>query len=187
MPRRWILWSLFFSSYTPLFVLLGLRSIHRSDAILAASSALTIMGAGGTLLFLWSAHRKQIGDYRLLKVENRDPDVAAYAATYLLPFLAVFSGKWQDVLSLAGFIALLGVIYVRSRLIYVNPLLSLLGFRLWRVIPLTAGSAVNPHKPPWPRYLLANTEKIHRDEIISAFRVTDDLLLLRGTEDDEHE
>ncbi len=179
MPRRWILWCLFFSSYTPLFVLLGLRSIERSDAILAASGALTMLGGAGTLLFMWTAQRKQAGIFTLLEVENRDPDVAAYAATYLLPFLAVFSGAWQDVVSLAAFIGLLGAIYVRSRLIYVNPLLTLLGFRLWRVIPLTTGAPVDTDKPPWPRFLLANTGKIHKGEVISAYRVTEDLLLFR--------
>ena len=61
----------------------------------------------------------------VLSVEDRNPDVAVYAATYLLPFLPVFSGTWQDYVSLAGFICLLGFIYVRSRLIYLNPLLLL--------------------------------------------------------------
>jgi hypothetical protein len=186
MPRRWILWALFFSSYTPLFLLLGLRSIHRSDSILIASCVLTVFGTAGTILFLQMARRKEPGDFKLLEVENRDPDVAAYAATYLLPFLAVFSGAWQDITSLVGFIVLLGVIYVRSRLIYVNPLLALFGYHLWRVIPLTAGAPVNADKTPWPRFLLAHTRSLREGDPISAYPVTDDLLLLKeSTGNDE--
>jgi len=124
----------------PLFLLIALRSINHSDGIAIAGGVLTLLGCAGTATFLWAARRKAAGDYQLLEVENRDSDVAAYAATYLLPFLTVFSGAWQDVASLAAFIAIIGVVYVRSRLIYVNPVLALLGFRLWRVIPLTAGA-----------------------------------------------
>lgn len=145
-----------------------------------ASGVLLLFGAAGTLAFLVTARQKTPGDYRLLEVENRDPDVAAYAATYLLPFLTVFSGSWQDIASLAGFIAILGVIYVRSRLIYVNPVLTLLGFRLWRVIPITAGMEPDPARMPWPRYLLADTGRLRRGAVISARRVTDDLLLYEG-------
>lgn len=187
MPRRWILWSLFLSSYMPLFLLLGLRSIHRSTGIAIVSGVLTVCGATGTILFLRAARKKTPGLFQLLEVENRDPDVAAYAATYLLPFLTVFSGEWQDYTSLGAFIVILGVIYVRSRLIYVNPVLALLGFRLWRVIPLTAGAAHDPANTPWPRFLLADTGRIRRGQVISARRVTDDLLLFEGGPDDDNE
>jgi hypothetical protein len=185
MPRRWVLWSLFVSSYTPLFFLIGLRAINHSQLIAVASGVLVVLGAGGTLLFLVTAHQKALGDYQLLEVENRDPDVAAYAATYLLPFLTVFSGSWQDVASLVGFIGILGVIYVRSRLIYINPVLTVLGFRLWRVIPLTPGAVADPDHPPWPRFLLTTSGRLQRGDVISARRLTDDLLLAEnGAVDD---
>lgn len=166
---------------------MGLRSIHRSDGIAIASGVLTIGGGIGTAAFLYAARRKTPGNYQLLDVENRDPDVAAYAATYLLPFLTIFSGDWQDVTSLVAFIGILGVIYVRSRLIYVNPMLALMGFRLWRVIPLTAGAQHDPNNTPWPRFLLADTGRIRKGQIISARRVTDDLLLFEGEPDDGDE
>jgi len=148
MPRRWVLWALFLSSYTPLFFLVAIRSIGTSDVLTIISGILTIGGLIGTGLFLFAVRRKTLGSYDLIDVENRDPDVAAYAATYLLPFLTVFSGTWQDLVSLAAFVIILGIVYVRSRLIYVNPLLSLLGYRLWRVIPITTGS---PNPPISPR------------------------------------
>jgi hypothetical protein len=185
MPRRWILWALFFSSYMPLFLLLGLRSINHSDAILVASGALVAIGAVGTLAFLVAAPKKSAGAYELLEVENRDPDVAAYAATYLLPFLTVFSASWRDVLSLVAFIAILGAIYVRSRLIYVNPVLTLLGFRLWRVIPVTPGAPVDSKNAPWPRFLLADQGSIRKGQTIKARRVTDDLLYLERENGDD--
>jgi hypothetical protein len=98
----------------------------------------------------------------------------------------VFSGSWQDLSSLAAFVAILGVVYVRSRLIYVNPLLAIFGFRLWRVIPITPGANVEKGATPWPRYLLARSTSVRKGQVIEAWRATDDLLLLKGgtTNDD---
>jgi hypothetical protein len=183
MPRQWILWSLFLSSYTPLFILIGLRSIDRSGGITVAAGGLTVAGLIGTGFFIFTAQRKAVGEYTLTDVECRDGDVAAYAATYLLPFLPIFSGSWQDIASLVGFVLLLGVVYVRSRLIYVNPFLALIGLRLWRVIPRTAGSADASGSVAWPRFLLTDSDRIYRGQTIRAHRITPDLLF--HTKDDE--
>jgi hypothetical protein len=169
-----------------MFALIALRSIDRANAIAAGSGLLVLLGAIGTVAFLVTARRKTPGHYELLDVENRDPDVAAYAATYLLPFLTVFAEDWRDLLSLAAFLAFLGVVYVRSRLIYVNPVLALLGFRLWRVIPITAGAASDASNTPWPRFLLADTERVRKGQVITARRVTDDLLLFDRDITDGH-
>ena len=110
------MWSLFLSSYTPLFILIGLRSINRLDGITVAAGVLTVAGLLGDGSILDDCTPEGGGEYELTEVECCDGDVAAYAATYLLPFLPIFSGSWQDVASLIGFVALLGVVYVRSRL-----------------------------------------------------------------------
>lgn len=178
MPRRWIMFVLFLSSYAPLFLLVGLRSVGRSDVVTIACGVLIFLGALGTVVFLQAAERKPTGTYQLLEVADRNGDVAAYAATYLLPFVTVFSGEWQDVATLAAFVVFLGVLYVRSRLIYVNPVLSILGYHLWSVIPKTAGDdSADSKSVAWPKYLLADTEAIRKGQVIRAHRVTPTLLL----------
>jgi hypothetical protein len=177
MPRRWVMVTLFLSSYLPLFILVGLRSAGESDLVAVSCGVLALLGALGTVLFLSTARRKPPGRYELLDVEKRDGDVAAYAATYLLPFVTVFSGRWRDVVSLAAFITFLGVIYVRSRLIYVNPLLAFFGYHLWQVIAATAGTGRDTDAPRWPRYLLSRRMNLLGDQEIIAFAVLDDLLL----------
>jgi len=161
----------------------ALRSIGKSDVFAIICGALAVTGLIGLLLFLLTIRRKTAGRFQLLEVENRDPDVAAYAATYLLPFLTVFSASWQDLASLAAFVIILGVVYVRSRLIYVNPLLTVLGYRLWRVIPITDGSPNPPAKSPWPRFLLARTARVRKNQRIEAWSATDDLLIFKGSLD----
>jgi hypothetical protein len=185
MPRRWVLWALFLSSYTPLFFLVAVRSIGSSKILTIASGALTIGGLAGTILFLYAVKDKTPGQFQLIDVENRDPDVTAYAATYLLPFLTVFSGTWQDLLSLAAFVLILGVVYVRSRLIYVNPLLALFGYRLWRVIPITDGAPNPPAVTPWPCFLLTRKDQVKKGQRIEAWRATSDLMLFKRSLDDD--
>jgi hypothetical protein len=178
--------ALFLSSYTPLFVLIAIRSIGRSTVIVTSCGALAVAGIAGTTLFLATATRKSRGDYVLLDVENRDGDVAGYAATYLLPFVTVFSARWQDVVSLAGFIGFLGVIYVRSRLVFINPLLAVLGYHLWRVIPATAGATLDATEGRWPRYILVRHLDLQAGQTVSAFRTTPELLLFERDVSDRY-
>jgi hypothetical protein len=177
VPRVWVMFMLFLSSYLPLFLLIGVRSIDRANLISVGCGLLVIAGALGTWLFLRTARQKPKGRYKMLDVERRDGDVAGYAATYLLPFVTVFSGHWQDVTTVAAFIAFLGFVYVRSRLIYVNPLLMVLGYHLWRVVPETHGQTVKSNEVRWPKYLLVDNETVRKGQVISAHRVTNDLLL----------
>jgi hypothetical protein len=131
----------------------------------------------GTWLFLRTARRKTEISVVLLDVESRDGDLAAYLATYLLPFVAIFSADWRDLASLAGFVVILGVIYVRSRLIYLNPTLALLGYHLDRVISATPGTEDNKDLVRWPRFVLTKRDLAPRQRIV-ANEVTEDLLLL---------
>lgn len=169
--------TLFLSSYLPLFALVGIRSIGKVTAVAVVCAVLVVAGGLGTVLFLRSARRKPLGRYELLDVQKRDGDVAAYAATYLLPFITVFSDDLRDVLTLAAFIIFLGIIYVRSRLIYVNPLLAVFGYHLWQVIPVTARAEPRDKQPRWPRYLLTRRSNIYSRQEIGAYRILDDLLL----------
>lgn len=174
------MFALFLSSYTPLFALVGLRAIGRSSPVAWISGILIIGGALGTVLFLRTASKKPRGGYELLDVERKDGDVVAYVATYLLPFVTVFTGGWRDIASLVALIGLLGWLYVRSRLIYVNPIFLAMGYHLYRVIPATLGTADDSEAVRWPRYFLADTLDIRAGTSVWAHRVTDDLLLYDG-------
>lgn len=178
MPRLWVQTTLFLSSYLPLFVLVGLRSIGESRAVVVLCASLVGAGAVGTSIFLWASYRRSKVDVVVLAMDGRDGDVAGYLATYLLPFVTVFTGRWQDIASLGGFVGILGVVYVRSRLIYINPTLSLLGFHLARIIPATPGTESDVGAVRWPRYVLSKGRPLAMNETVSAHEVTPDLLIL---------
>jgi hypothetical protein len=182
MPRLWIQISLFLSSYLPLFVLVGIRSVSESETIWRLCAVLAGASIIGTAVFIYMAYARSEIDVVVLDVEDRDPDVAAYLATYLLPFVTVFTGRWQDVVSLFGFIFVLGVVYVRSRLIYINPTLALLGFHVARIISATPGTE-EQDRVRWPRYVLARKRPLVAGEQLRAHEVTPDLLILTASED----
>ncbi len=56
--------------------------------------------------------------------------MAGYVATYLLPFVTVAQPSGRDLLAYGAFLAVSAIIYVRSSMVAINPLLYLLGFRV---------------------------------------------------------
>jgi hypothetical protein len=124
-------WLLFVSSYSPLFALTAIR--------LDPSTLQTVLywtaagGAGGLFAVFAAARQIQPRRREFVAVEDRGVDVAGYLATYLVPFLTVSKPTGRDVVAYACFLALVGVVYVRSTLIGVNPLMYLFCFRLFAV------------------------------------------------------
>ena len=57
----------------------------------------------------------------------------AYVVTYLIPFLGISVSDPVDAVSLGIMLGLIAVVYVSSNLIYINPILGLLGYRFYEV------------------------------------------------------
>lgn len=121
-------WLLFLSSYSPLLALTAVRL----DSGGYRTGLYWLAGAGAVALMAALAASRRIAprDRVATSVSDRGGDVAGYLATYLLPFLTVSDPAPRDVISYAGFVLLVGVVYTRSTLLSVNPLLYVLGYRL---------------------------------------------------------
>lgn len=124
MPRLPFRIALFLSSYSPLFAILAYKNRH-CDTIWIVLGALTLV----SLLFLWlvmHAKRNEKGPPLTVKHSRpKDGDVLAYTATYLVPFLSVDLTTTEGIVILAGFLLVLGVVYVNSDMLFVNPILNL--------------------------------------------------------------
>jgi hypothetical protein len=122
------------SSYSPLFVLLGLVSYERHWGLaltfwtLAAAPALLMLGL---LAVMWAGIQEL--PLEISAVRERTEDVGVYATTYLLPFFALSFDNWQTIVALFAFVGFLVMVYLRARITYLNPLLLILGFRLFEV------------------------------------------------------
>lgn len=185
MPRPPLITLLFLSSYTPMFALIGIRSWDDSPEVTRGCAVLAGLGIIGLALFLFSTQTHAELPVQVAQVERRDADVAAYAATYLLPFMTAFTNETADMLSLLGFIAVLGVVYVRSRLIYVNPLLTLIGYDLYRVTMTGKTPSSKQHASVgWPKYLLVRNAKVEPNNVIVVRESTSDLLVYVRHESD---
>lgn len=167
--------SLFLSSYAPLFALLALRSYDRSGTLFWLSVALAILALGALGVLMAMAARKSKYEVTVLRVEHRTPDVAAYAATYLLPFLAIFDGSWRDVLALALFIGLIGVIYVSSGMVYVNPVLALIGYRL-HLVRATTAAEPSDADAVLPQFVLSKARWIRNGQRLAVREIMPDTL-----------
>jgi cobalamin synthase len=123
---------LFLSSYSPLFALLAWR--YREEAALWMPLAgVAVVSAVALLALVFIPRDIKGGSLKLETIQPRDAEVLAYVVTYLLPFLALDLERGEDLLAFLVFLAILAIISVTSHALFVNPLLSLLGFRTYDV------------------------------------------------------
>jgi hypothetical protein len=132
LPRLAFRIAMFFSSYAPLFGLLAYknRSCEAAWVTLAGVAGLSIVG----LVIVMLSQRSEVGP-QLVVAHSRpkDGDVLAYVATYLVPFLSVDLTKRDDIVLFCGFLLVLMVVYVNSNMLFVNPLLSVVGYHSFDV------------------------------------------------------
>jgi len=70
---------------------------------------------------------------KITERQEKEGDVMGYVASYVVPFVTLPLNGWQQISTLLIFIVLLGVIYVKSSMIRINPMLSLAGYSLYDV------------------------------------------------------
>lgn len=123
---------LFVSSYAALFLLLALRFDDRVLRLVTLS--LGMIGLlDGVRLVLWQPRHVGKSPYKIIEVRDHGSQVAGYLVTYLLPFLPVSDPSVSDVVAYALFLAIVGLIFVRSDMAEINPTLYLLGRRVLQV------------------------------------------------------
>jgi len=167
VPNSAFAFALFLSSYSPAFLILAVRSVDRSGTLFWISIVLAALSAGAFLLFIHVARTG--GPFRATveDVEPRDGDLAAYVATYLLPFVVVFGATVQDVIALGLFLFFIGLLWVNSRMVYLNPLLALIGYHVYVVQLRTIGA---PAADTLPRSFLLS----HRRDVRAGAEVKPD-------------
>ena len=123
---------LFLSSYVPLFFVGIVRfDDNRLQVVLGF---LVIAGIWSLVsLILVSTRRVHPRESTATGVRDLSSEVAAYVATYLLPLMTVPDPEPRDLIAYALVLTVIGVVFVNSDLVGVNPLLSLCGYRVFQV------------------------------------------------------
>lgn len=123
---------LFLSSYVPLFVVSAIRF---DDLALRLTLGFAAVVGALSLFSLIRVSGKKIQSIEVMPTSSRDigSEVAAYLSTYILPFVTVSQPTTRDLIAYSIVFVTIGVVFVNSDLLGVNPLLYLLGFHVFRV------------------------------------------------------
>ncbi len=68
------------------------------------------------------------------RIENTGKAILQYFLTYVIPFLTVEILDWQDLTTYGIIFFIIGILYVKSDLIYLNPTLLLLRYKIYKVV-----------------------------------------------------
>ncbi len=131
MPARL---ALFFSSYTPLAIIFIVLYFGRSWAVVIIAALSAIIGLCS---LFWIMHRAAadiapvsavVVDYR-----QRGDEVMGYVAAYLIPFVGFSLTDIRQGIALLVFLLVLAYLYVTTEMIHVNPMLYIVGYRIYDV------------------------------------------------------
>lgn len=159
---------LFCSSYVPLFVIFAIRfpdtaKIWWIVAGVFAACALLV------LHLVRTKHEPQF--YPVASIDD-NAAAAAYMASYILPFVTISDPNGRDFAAYAVFFVVLAVVYTRSSLVGVNPLVYITRMRIYQIKTSKGESYV----------LFARTRPNSGDEICAS-RAFSGLLVRRDQDD----
>mgnify|MGYP001001297829 CR=1 FL=1 len=133
MANKFTRFWLFLCSYFPLAAIIFVLFVERykwpAVGVLAASTVGTIW----MLIFLRAAQKFSPLPVKVESASRRDSEAISYVVTYVVPFLAIPFGGWQQGVALGIFLVVLGVLYTNSDLIHINPMLNLGGYKLYEI------------------------------------------------------
>lgn len=160
-------WSLYLSSYAPL---LGIFALRLSKSHVDAAFWCSVLTAAIVLnlLFLLN-YRLGPRDVKIGTVHRSTSEVAAYMATYLLPFLTASDLDARDLTAYGLLVWFVGLIMTRDGALHVNPLLALFGWRLVTIETVDRGFF----------YLLTRQRSLAEGTVVTAIQLRSRLLMER--------
>jgi hypothetical protein len=132
----------FISSYAPLFGVFALLDTFGRGLPTVVCIVIAIVGVFLPLVLLLAARKLAPQPLRVDSAQVRDGDALAYIATYLVPFAAIAASTARERGALGLFVLLVAILYIRSELFYINPMLALVGYRLFQVVTPAGASVV---------------------------------------------
>jgi hypothetical protein len=133
MLRNYIKWLLFLSSYIPLYAILLLFTWKSNWNIFYSLIGLILITFITLLISFKSINSLQKTYIKVKRVDPKNGEFIGYIFTYILPFLSSNFSDIKYVIGMGLFFILVGFMYVRSNLIYTNPILNLLGYSLYEI------------------------------------------------------
>lgn len=146
---------LFLGSYAVLFAILAIRF---TDVWLAlVCGALAAFGFLDNWRIVHMVTRKEPHSIKVEAVHDQGAEVAGYLATYLLPFVTVAQPSGRDLAAYALFIGVTCLVYIRSEMVQINPVIYMLRRK---VVSVTTSEGLKVH--------LITKETPERDDVLDA-------------------
>lgn len=160
---------LFLSSYFPLTVIFFCLLLGKNRPL-----AIAILGVGGLGLLGISVYfrlSRRLNPTRITvaSVQRRDAEAMSYIVSYIIPFLAMPFQSLEEALSLGVFFFVIGILYVNSNMIHINPMLNLSGYHLFE-ISVNSGAT----------YSLITRREVIRGDTVSAVKASNGIFLEVG-------
>jgi hypothetical protein len=132
MIKGFIKIFLFLSSYIPLFIILGIKNF--SNILFVYIDGGIILISIMFLIYVLFKSSRMNGEYKeITNVQDNSNKFIEYILAYIIPFLGFNLSAFVDVISVSIIFVMVGVLYIRSDLIYMNPMLNLFGYNLYKV------------------------------------------------------
>jgi len=124
---------LFISSYLPLWIIFVFLDGTRLDCWIVLPIGAIVAGLVGLWFLGW--YTRVISQTPLVVAEayRIDTDNVAYILTYIFPFVGTALTTQQEAIGFGALFVVVALVYVGADMIYVNPVLTLLGWRVYRI------------------------------------------------------
>ena len=130
---------LFISAYSPLFLILAIKDFdfdctYQFKHPLAVYIILGISVLSVILLFATVKLMKRGNmPVTVVEIKNRSVDLINYTIPYIVSFFGFDLSKMEDIFSLTIFLTLLLLLTVKSKSVFMNPILLVAGYNLYDV------------------------------------------------------
>ncbi len=131
------------AAYAPLLVLLAVLDSFRISWLRWVFLAMALIGVISTLLFfLVAIKRRNPAPEKIYSAKPREGEALKFFASYVVPFIitttAVPAARW----GLLVYLLFVAVLYVQGDMYFSNPLLALLGFRVFELTRADRGHLI---------------------------------------------
>lgn len=133
MPNLLTRTILFLSSYTPLLMIMAVKFHLQHPYISLALGGIGVLSIIILLFFLRVARRLGRNVVTIERATAKDGDAMSYIVTYLIPFLDIKLDEPSSYGALLLLFFVVGVLYVNSNMIYINPMLNLFGYHIFEI------------------------------------------------------
>lgn len=140
---------LFLTAYYPLFLILFVQNSNLIDKIFSEGITSTkwinfndsliyglILGLVFFVLlklFIKFQSKSNTSQFRVIKIKDISHETLNYILTYLIAFLSLKLNDPKDIISVLILLFIIGIIYVNSNLLYINPFLQLLNYSIYEL------------------------------------------------------